>query len=654
MRGLVVTAALLFGACSMGSIGAQSSGKNPPGDQTPPPSRGGGGGSAGGPPAGEPRNVDGGVSSADGGAASDAVGAAPFCAQLVPVSAPSFQDLPAAPGSKLRVRVQPSDSKAAPATWEWTASYGDGAGVEVPVTTLDPQGSEVELPLEKPGRYQIAASAALKGTPCNVSTMAFATAADQRLGHFRVRITPASGPFPVQEAPVQARAGLPVVQALTVRQGQPVTFQPQDELGIRGVSAYVRVSQLGSSLAVEGHTARADFKPTLLGTFSYDVLFVPDEQIAPLLILGQTPAALNVLSQKLSLGAALTGTLRDAAGAPLKDGRVILRAGPLTSTVGKSLPGGDFALRVRAGQFAVTASPDPLSGLPELSLPADSGLTITDGPSAGALELKWAPINPAPVSLVIRTAGGVAPAAGARVRLERATPMAGAGTLVYTPDGAAPITRSIAGSVRLTGQVGADGGVSFLRVPPGSYRLLVTPADTDHASALTAVPLEVSAAGVNGQVVRLSARVKLRGRLLPAPGSADTRIYATPRDLDPPRPVAVATVAADGSYQLEVDPQRAYLVWADPGLGKPFARTQLAVVPSADGAVVPDRTLPRALAFSGVLAGEAPGMTIGGAVIQIFCDVAAASCLDPTITLGEGLSDGRGAFSLSLPDPGSF
>jgi hypothetical protein len=655
---LLLLAALALAACSAPAKSAIGPGEGAGGFSDPGASTGGSsgksGGSNGGSPPPDSTSSDAGAAVSDGGVAETDGAPMPACATLIPISAPSFSDLPAAPGSKLRVRVRPADTTAA-VTWVWTATYGDGVGSDVPVTARDPQATEVELPIEKPGRYQITASAAMQTTACSVTALAFATAADQRLGHFRVRIAPPPGPFPVQEVPVQAMAGVPVMQTVTVQKGQTVTFQPQDELGTRGIASYVRVNQLGTSLAVEGHTGQADFKPSLLAVFSYDVLFVPDDDIAPFVALGLTPAALNVLSQKLSPGGAVTGTLHDAAGAPLIDGRVILRAGALTSTVGKSTAAGDFALRVRAGQFAVTASPDPATGLPELSLSADAGITVADVASAGTVEVKWAPASPVAVSLLVRAADGVNAAAGARASLERTTSMAGAGSLVFTPPGGAPATHMMSGSVRLNGQAGTDGSVSFPRVPPGSYHLVVTPADTDRASALTAALLQVPASGVSGQPLRLSAKVKLRGTLLPTPASTGARVYATPREPDPPRPVASATVAVDGSYELDVDPQRSYVVWTDPAAGSTLARSQLAIVDAGAGDVlVPDRTVPRALSFKGTLVGEAAGSKIAGAVIQIFCDVAAASCLDPTITLGEGVSDRNGGFTLSLPDPGSF
>jgi hypothetical protein len=633
--------ALLVGLALGGCAGEIDRGsQNDPGSNGsggPPAS--GGGGSMGGntkpPPSGYP--------TADAGAS---IG---YCAQLIPISAPSFQDLPAGPGRKLRVRVQASDPTAPPATWTWNVAHGDGAGTDVPVVALDPQATEVEFPLEQPGRYTLEVGASVRSIPCTVTALAFAVASDQRLGQFRVRVTPPEGQFPVQELRVQAMAGKPLAMGLLLEQGQPVTFQPRDDRG--GIASYVRVSQLGSSLAVEGHTGHADFKPALLGAASYDVLFVPDEEVAPYVVLGQTPAMLNVLSQKLSPGAALTGKLLDGAGAPMKDGRVILRAGALTSTVGASSATGDFALRVRPGQFAVTVSPPPASGLPELTLAPESGLTIGEVPAAGAVEVKWAAVTPAPVGLMVTTAAGL-PAAGARLRLERVAPLPAAGTLIYTAPGASPISHMVPGYVRLNGVVTTDGSGNLPGVPPGAYRLLITPSDADRLSALTTVTLDIPAGGLANRMVRLVNKVKLRGTLLPAE-STGTKIFATPQELDPPRPVASATVGPGGAYQLDVDPERLYVVWADPGVGKP--RVQLARVrAAADGAQVPDRTLPKALAFTGTLVSAPNGYPVPNAVIQVLCEMAASSCLDPGVVLSEGVSDRAGKFTLSVPDPGTL
>jgi hypothetical protein len=646
-----VLVALGLGGCTA-QIGDRSVQNEPPG-----PGKGGtmspGGGNGGGAPSGPPGYDPGPGPVVRGDAGASADGApANFCAQLIPISAPSFQDLPAGPGFKLRVRVQPGDATAPPTSWTWSAVHGDGLGTDVPVTSLDPQNTEVELPIEKEGLYQLSASASVRTVPCTATAIAFATASERRLGQYRVRLTPPAGKFPVQETQVQVMAGKPLNQVLMLQQGQPVTFQPRDEAGTHGIASYVRVSQLGSSLAVEGHTGHADFKPPLLAVLRYDVLFVPDEEIAPYVVLGQTPAMLNVLPQKLSPGAALTGKLVDGGGAPLRDGRVILRAGPLTSTVGASDVTGAFALRVRAGQFALTASPPPASGLPELTLAPENGLTIGEVPAAGTIEVKWAAITPAPVGLLITSAAGP-PAVGARVRLERVEPLAAAGTMSYTPPSGAPVNRPIPGYVKVTGQVAADGTSNLPPVPPGSYRLLIIPSDADRTSALTSVALDVPAGGVSGKMVKLSTRARLRGTLLPAE-AAGTRIYATPQEMDPPRPVAAGVVGPGGSYQLEVDPGRDYVIWADPGAGKPLSRVQLArVLDAADGAQVPDRTLPRALAFTGGVRGD-DNNVLPNVVVQVYCDMAAPSCLDSSIALGEAVSDKGGMVTLYLPDPGAI
>jgi hypothetical protein len=665
------TRALLFVGL-LGLLGcAQASGRSPGNGNDPPGSGAGGdpdtgGGGPGPSPAGGKGGssgsqggsgpispgADAGSSAADGsiGGPSDAApGGSMACAQLVPVSAASFSDLPAGPGTVLRVSVVPA--RPASVSWTWSVVFGAGAGTDVPVTALDAQATQVEFPVDREGQYRLSALATIDGEPCAASALASAAAPANRLGHFRARITPPAGIFPPQELAVPAMAGVPLARGLMLEQGVPVPFEPQDELGTHGVASYVRVTQRGSSLAVEGHTGNADFRPPLLALNFYDVIMVPDEEIAPFVVLGKMPDALKVISQKLAPGSLLTGKLADGAGRPLSDGRVILRAGALTSTVGASGDAGDFSLRVRAGQFSVTVAPRPESGLPELDLAPENGLAVVDGQSAGAVEVKWAPVTPAPVGLVVRTADNQL-AGGARLRLELLTPIAAAGTLIHHAANGATVMHTVPGYVRVSAQVASDGSIKFPAVPPGQYRLMMTPADTDRLSALTSVTLDVPGAGLAARAVRLAMKVKLNGNLLPAGETQGTRVFASPQDADPPRPVASTTVSAAGTYQLDVDPGRSYVVWADPGLGKPLARAQLVKISSgASGAQVPDRTLPKALAFSGKLTGGNAGAAVPNAVIQLFCDVAAATCLDPEIALGEGVSDRNGNFALTLPDP---
>jgi hypothetical protein len=563
-----------------------------------------------------------------------------MCGRLVPVSALSFQDLPAAPGARLRVRAEAV--KGAPATpWLWRVVYGDGAGVDVATTSLDAQGSVAELPLEKAGRYRLSAATDLGGVPCTLNEIAYAVQTDRRLAQFRIRLVPPSGlPFPTQESAVQAQAGVPLTQPVVLQRGAEVVLDPHDASGSGGVSSYVRVTETRSALTIEGHTDSLPFKALLLASFAYDVLFVPDGDVAPLLQTAKTPAALNVLPLVLTPGTAVSGRALGAGGQPVRDVRVVLRAGALTSTVGASDAAGGFALRSRGGTFALAVSPPSDAGLPELALAATPGLPIPDAASAGSLEIRWAPVTAASVTLSVRAPDGIRPAAGARARLDRDGVLPAAGTVTFHPPAGPALTRTLEGLAHAVGQVAADGTVTLSPLPPGRYRLTVTPADGDDSSALTATTVDLG--GAAPAPVRLSAKVHLRGTLQPAAIVPGTRVYATPRVVDPPRPLAAAVVGADGSYDLAVDP------------GRGVARSLLAAVSSGvTGSEVPPRTLPRALAFTSVVTGEG-AQAVGAVVVQAFCDAASPSCLDPTLPLAETLSGPGGAFTMPLPDPGSF
>src|SRR5581483_10492458 len=112
-------------------------------------------------------------------------------------------------------------------------------------------------------------------------------------------------------------------------------------------------------------------------------------------------------------GTALGGKLVDGAGAAVRDARVILRAGALTSTVGASDATGAWTVHARAGTFALSVSPPAASGLPDLVLGASpAGLAIPDAASAGSADIAWAALTAAPVALTITGADG-RPAGGA-------------------------------------------------------------------------------------------------------------------------------------------------------------------------------------------------------------------------------------------------
>jgi hypothetical protein len=71
---------------------------------------------------------------------------------------------------------------------------------------------------------------------------------------------------------------------------------------------------------------------------------------------------------------------------------------------------------------------------------------------------------------------------------------------------------------------------------------------------------------------------------------------------------------------------------------------------SADGSI-PDRTVPRGLAFEGRVVGPV-GRPVGGALVQLFCAGSTTHCVDPNLPLAETISAANGAFEVVLPDPG--
>jgi hypothetical protein len=557
------------------------------------------------------------------------------CGQLVAVSSASLADLPAGPGVRLRVRAELGGQAAPSAPWTWTVTYGDGLGELVDVIPIDAQRSVVEVPLERAGRYQLEADV----KECRLAEAAFATATATRLSQFRVRLAaPAGQPYPVQESVLQVKAGQrPAPAPLVLLAGTEVAFEPHDAAGTGSVASYIRITEPLSLLTVEGHTALSPFRARLLPSMVYDVLFVPDGDVAPVLQLARTPSALAVLPLQLTPGTPVTGTLADGAGRPVADARVILRAGVLTSTVGASDAGGAFALRARTGTFTLSVAPSPQSGLPDLTA---TGVVVPGETESVAFQIAWASLPTAAPALSVQGPDGLRPAVGARVTIDRATALPAAGTLRING-----MAISLDGLAHATGVVAASGAVALPPVPSGSYRVTVVPADGDAASALTTATLDLGP-GSQVQTIKLAAPVQLHGTLAAAP--AGTRVFAGARAGDPPRPAVSAGVNADGSYALGVDPGRDYVVWAEPSRGG--ARAQLALV-RAGATEVPARTLPPTLDVPATVTGSGSSGGLAGVVVQVFCEARSPSCLDPTLPLVEAVTTSGGAVSLRLPDP---
>jgi hypothetical protein len=671
MAHAAIAAVLLAGTSCSGMIGGGNS--DPLGNSAPGP---GGGpsnpGSGGAPVPGNP-----GPGNPPGGSSPPGPGPGPSqppptnrqCATLVPLSVSRFADLPAGPGVSVRVRIVQNDvaEKAVPAgLWAWTVSYGDGAGTRVEVTAIDPTLTTVQIPLERAGVYRISASgrlAAAMDQVCTVMEVGLARELAGRLGHFRVRMTPPSGSmFPVQEQPLTAVAGQEQMRDLALLRGDPVSLEPSLATGTGSAPSYVRITQnmqrVGAGapppLTFEGHTGRGAFRQHLVGGETYDLLVVPDGNVAPVLFPRRTTAALSVLELRLTPGAALSGKLTDPMGQPVADARVVLRAGVLTSTVGTSDGSGGFSLRAREARYALTVAPPPGSGLTEIALPeTEAGaILVGGGDSAGSLDVTWAAVPTAAISLVVRTSDGLTPARGARVRLEREQPVADAATIVRRSGTA--VTMKAPGLARATALAGADGAVAFPSLPQGRYLVVVTPADNDPVSAVTGTTVDLGPGGVPARELRLSPHVRYVGTVSPAEVMAGTRIVARPRGGDVSLPAVSATVGNAGRYELELDPGATYLISAEPPAGAPFARAQLAVVTTGpSGGEIPERAVPRALMLNGSVRGDRATDFLPGVVVQVFCESASPGCLDSSVPVAETVSTAAGQFRVALPDPGS-
>src|SRR5262249_3227260 len=153
-----------------------------------------------------------------------------------------------------------------------------------------------------------------------------------------------------------------------------------------------------------------------------------------------TPTLISATSLKLDRGASVRGQV-SSGDKPVTGARVLLRAGPLPSTVGLTDARGGYTLWARGSdRFGVTVVPPATSGLPEANVAASDGPVVH--PSTGVpltLDFRFADVATTALALGVRTADDAVPSRPVRVRLEAdGAALPEVGTLVIGGDRQVP------------------------------------------------------------------------------------------------------------------------------------------------------------------------------------------------------------------------
>ena len=575
-------------------------------------------------------------------------GAAAGCTLSIAAIAPTSFNIEAGPGVKMRVQGSASGTFA-PLTWSWTVVYADGNNTHIPTTPVElqgaPAGTVVEFPVENVGLYQIAASVT-GDVRCTMTTRVL-TAAASTGPSFTFRTT--AGGYPVQETRIKLSDG--PMGTLLLDKGQAVVVSPVDPTQFLLLPSYVRISSPSTSFDIEGDTTRTPFAPLLLPSLTYDVLIVPDGAFAPLLVAldptagGMSPTVVDPGTSVLAQTMAFDGT-------PVANARMLLRQGTVPSTVGTSDAAGALTVLARAGGLSATIVPPDGSGLPVATTADDAfDLSVIAAPT---LAMQWDDLPTSALTVQVHNPDGVTPTGNAQVWLSSAGAAYRAG--VVTVGGA--LTVDAMASVASSATAGEDGRVTFPPYPAGDYALMILPPRGAAPAALTTTPVTL-APGANAQTVTLASKVTLSGTLRPLPASAGAVVQAVDTGTPATGFVVSAAAGSDGTFALQVDPDRTYELIVQPitsaaGAGTILARAVLKVSTDSRGGNMGVLTLPSGLSFQGTVKSGTTGTgssasTIGNAFVQVYCVTSSASCVDPTVSLAEAATLGDGTFTVVLP-----
>jgi hypothetical protein len=589
--------------------------------------------------------------------------------EIQPVSSTSLTGLPAGAHAKpLRVHgVITGTPQPATPVWSWKVLFlRDGSMVAFTVDPDDP--SIIDVPLALPGNYDIQATVS---TSPLCQGLAHANATNTPTVSYWVRVTAPAGSTALapHEESIGVQSAMPA-QTFSLRFDKPVSVSVQPRTSMNAiVTSYLRISSPRHSWVVEGDTT-APFTTLLPNDSSpngpppappgplYDLLIVPltpsDGSLtaAPMLI-SQSTAPLVDSAPLIDPGISIAGSVADANG-PRAGVTVLLRAGPLPSTLGSSGSDGGFSVRARPGRFSAIILPPDGTALPDAHVDATASSWIDiPAPPAAAPTLSFAWARTGTRTLTARfTSAGDGAAASMDVRLDSAdgalpnvgTLMVGTGALVAT------------GTVRRRGTTDSTGSVSFTNLPAARYTVTALPAAASADGLTTSTADLTSAQAPSTVTVTLAPKVVVRGSLSNAP--PNTQIIVLDDQPDLARAYAPVAVGAGGVFTIALDPGHAFHLLAQPPRDK-GSRLPLGQVTTTTGPLdVGDTPWPNMVTVSGTVALSGSTTAVPGALVQAFCLGPGPDCLDYTdlaskdpLPLAESLVDATGAYSLLLPDP---
>jgi len=558
----------------------------------------------------------------------------------------------------MRVQGIVSGAFTMPATWQWTVNFGTSSAPIIPAP-IDTAGALVEFPIEVVGRYQIVAQ--LVGQPACYTLQVIDTVAPGPKTY--VLRANATG-FPIQDQRIMLAPTDPQQLAnWQLQTGVAANLSPRrSDMNGGSLASYVRITDPVSTLSIDGDSTKGPVLTPLLQV-AYDVLIVPSEPYAPDLFHG-TPGSSSWPSPlQLDHGVMVTATTLDGSGKAVVGAHLVLRreSPPMTlpSTVGISDGNGAATLWARAGTLAAHIEPPADSGLPSAAVGAgsdpatDPGIQLVSGVSSLALSMTWDRVTSAPLSIRVLGPGGDPVGAGARVRATTKAAPARVGQLIARPAGGAAITFQATGNSDVEVVTDTSSTAAFT-LPVGDYVVTVIPASTSgtptaSTPAITTTTVSLAASGLSRDVT-LATKSTLSGVLLPVTDSPGTQVTAIDRSATAPGTVVSATVGADGTYQLFVDPGHSYELLAQPPAGASRGRAILSSSVSDATPTIATATLPVVHPTSGRILG-ANGAGTGGVLMQVFCPSTSTKCLDPTFPLAEAVTRADGSFVLLLPDP---